>query len=139
MHLLDTDTLTRAHAGHAGIAAQIRQVGEDNVATTVVNAIEILRGRHEFLLKARDGEQLLQAQRLLESSETLLGSLAILPVNAAAADEFDKLRQNKKLKKIGRADLLIASIALARRATLVTRNRKHFQQVPGLHVENWID
>ena len=60
-------------------------------------------------------------------------------LDTAAAAEFDRLRQNKKLTKIGRADLLIASIALAHRATLVTRNLLHFQQVPGLRLENWAD
>ena len=45
----------------------------------------------------------------------------------------------KKLKKSGRADLLIAAITLANRATLVTRNEKDFRQVPGLQVENWVD
>ena len=47
--------------------------------------------------------------------------------------------KNTKLKKIGRADLLIASVALARRATLVSRNLKNFGLVPGLQVENWVD
>jgi tRNA(fMet)-specific endonuclease VapC len=41
--------------------------------------------------------------------------------------------------KIGRADLLVASIALANRATLVTRNLRHFREVPGLSLENWVD
>ena len=36
-------------------------------------------------------------------------------------------------------DLLIASIALAQRATLVTRNLRHFRQIPALNVENWAD
>jgi tRNA(fMet)-specific endonuclease VapC len=43
------------------------------------------------------------------------------------------------MSKIGRADLLIASIAMAHRATLVTRNVRHFAQIPGLVVVNWID
>jgi tRNA(fMet)-specific endonuclease VapC len=139
MHLLDSDTATLFHIGRAGIAEHVRQVGEKNVATTIITAIEILRGRHDFLLKASDGEQLLRAQQRLEESEQFLRSMAIIPIDAAAAREFDILPQNKKLKKIGRADLLIASIALARRATLVTRNLRHFQQLPGLQVENWID
>ena len=42
-------------------------------------------------------------------------------------------------KKIGRADLLIACIALAHGETLVTRNVRHFKQVPGLTIENWAD
>jgi tRNA(fMet)-specific endonuclease VapC len=49
------------------------------------------------------------------------------------------LRRNKKLKKIGRTDLLIASIALARGATLITRNVRHFQLIPGIRIENWAD
>jgi tRNA(fMet)-specific endonuclease VapC len=114
-------------------------VGEENVATTVISAVEILRGRHEFLLKASTGEQLLRAQQLLTSSEELLQTLVIVPVGRTSAAEFDRLRHDKKMKKIGRADLLIASITLAHRATLVTRNLKHFRQIPGLQLENWID
>jgi tRNA(fMet)-specific endonuclease VapC len=41
------------------------------------------------------------------------------------------------LKKIGRGDLLIASIALAQKARLATRNLRDFKQVPGLTAENW--
>ena len=40
---------------------------------------------------------------------------------------------------MGRADLLIASIVLARQAILVTRNLRHFRQVPGLAIVNWVD
>lgn len=58
---------------------------------------------------------------------------------AAVADEFERLRHNKKLQKIGRADLLIAAIALAHEATVVTRNLRHFRQVPGLQVDNWFE
>ena len=68
-----------------------------------------------------------------------LSRIRVLPVDTAAAAEFDRLRENKKLKKIGRADLLIAAITLANRATLVSRNLKHFKLVPGLPVENWAD
>jgi tRNA(fMet)-specific endonuclease VapC len=59
--------------------------------------------------------------------------------DAVAAAEFDQLRQTKGLKKIGRGDLLIASIALANKATLVTRNLKDYRKVPGLQLENWAD
>jgi len=45
----------------------------------------------------------------------------------------------KELRKIGRADLLIASIALAKNATLVTRNVGHFKLIPGLKTVNWAD
>jgi tRNA(fMet)-specific endonuclease VapC len=81
----------------------------------------------------------LRAQHLLDRSEELLHDTTIISVDTTAAAEFDRLRENKKLKRIGRADLLIASIALAHRATLVTRNLRDFRQVLGLRVENWAD
>ena len=139
MYFLDTDTLTRVHGGSPQVVKRIQEVGKENVATTVVTAIEILRGRHEFLLKASDGAQLLQAQQLLTKSEGMLRHNPIFPVDSKAAAEFNKLRQVKKLKTIGRRDLLIGCITLAHGATLVTRNVKHFRQVPGLKIENWVD
>jgi tRNA(fMet)-specific endonuclease VapC len=139
MYVLDTDTLTWLHVARPQVAARARAVGEEHITTTVVTAIEILRGRHDALLKAAHGEELLRAQRRLDSSAALLRDIPILPVDDGAAGEFDKLLKNKKLKKIGRADLLIASIVLARGDRLVTRNLRDFQQVPGLHVENWAD
>lgn len=69
----------------------------------------------------------------------MLRQITVLSINEAAADQFDRLRQIKRLRKIGRADLLIAAIALAHGATMVTRNVKHFSQIPGLRVENWLD
>jgi tRNA(fMet)-specific endonuclease VapC len=90
-------------------------------------------------LKAKDGDELLRAQSWLVQSEELINDMPVLPFDVPAAAQFDKLRQQKKLKKIGRADLLISSIALANQATLVTRNLKHFQSVPNLKIENWAD
>jgi tRNA(fMet)-specific endonuclease VapC len=139
MYLLDTDTLTHAHLGNRKVQERIEQAGEDNVATTIVSAIEVLRGRHEFLLKAANGDELLRAQELLDASEALLLDTQIICVNARVAAEFDKVRLDKKLKKIGRPDLLIACIARAHQATLVTRNVVHFRQMHGLKVENWVD
>lgn len=40
---------------------------------------------------------------------------------------------------LGDADLRIAAIALARGLTVVTGNVRHFQRVPGLPIENWLE
>ena len=139
MHLLDSDTLSHLHAGHPRVIAKIRAVGDPHVGTTIVTKIEILRARYAFVMKASTGEELIKAQHWLLRSEELLERLLIVPIDATAARQFDSLRVNKKLRKIGRADLLIASITLAAGATLVTRNLRHFQQVPNLRVVNWVD
>jgi tRNA(fMet)-specific endonuclease VapC len=140
MYVLDTDTLSLVFQGHPRVAARHSTVPTSEIAIAVVTRIETLQGRFDFLLKAASSVELLRAQQLLNRTEELLTTVpAILPIDASAATEFDRLRPNKKLKKIGRRDLLIAAITLANRATLVTRNLKHFRQVPGLQVENWAD
>ena len=138
MFILDTDTLTLLFAGHARVLEKRNIVPSSEIAITVVTQIEVLQGRFEFLMKAANGDELMRAQAILNLTHDLLrGIETVIPIDSATAAEFDRLRQIKKLKKIGRADLLIATIALVHRAPVVTRNVRHFQQVPGLKIENW--
>ena len=81
----------------------------------MITRAEILQARFDFLLKAADGEQWQRAQYWLSESESLLADLPTTYVDTAAAAESDRLRQLKTLRKIGRADLLIASIACSGR------------------------
>jgi tRNA(fMet)-specific endonuclease VapC len=137
--VLDTDTTTLLLGGHARVTDRHRRE-TDEVAMTIISRIEILQGRFAMVLKAADGTELRRAQQWLVQTER---DLAIVPkillIDDMTATQFDRLRQVKKLRKIGRADLLIAAITLAHDATLATRNLKHFRQVPGLRVENWAD
>ena len=139
MHLLDTDTLTHLHAGHPQVTLRLRNCADPDIGTTIISKIEMLRGRMDFLLKAENQERLLRAQQLLNQTEILLEQIPITGFDFKAAGVFDSLRNVSTLRKIGRADLLIASIVLANRATLVTRNLKHFNQFPNLRVVNWVD
>lgn len=138
MILLDTDVFSLLLAGKESIVKRLSRA-EDEIAITVITKVEVLRGRHDFLLKATDGSQLLSAQRLLNQIQNDLRSWNVVEFDTAVATEFDRLRQIRHLRKIGHADMLIASIALAHRAVLVTRNLRHFQQVAGLVLENWAD
>lgn len=139
MHLLDSDTLSHLHAGNPRVAECLRNTVDSEIGTTIVSRIEILRARCEFVMKANSGTQLLKAQRWLFLSEQLLAKLLVIPFDDDAASQFDRLRRVRSLRKIGRADMLIASIVLANNATLVTRNLRHFSQIPNLRVVNWVD
>lgn len=138
MYILDTDILSRLHAGDPRLQKHQDRFDPVEVVTSIITRIEILRGRFEYVMKAEDAEHLRRALAWLRRIEELLTQIAIIPADDAAVEEFDRLRQNKKLKNIGRADLLIAAIALANQATLVTRNLKDFRQVSGLRLENWL-
>lgn len=139
MYLLDTDTLTHLYRGNSNVIRQLNAVEDADVGITIITKVEVLRGRIDYLLKAETGADLLKAQELLFRTEELLSQLLIVPMSQAASREFDRLRAVSKYRKIGRADLLIASITLANKATLVTRNKRHFKQFPNLRVENWVD
>jgi predicted nucleic acid-binding protein len=91
------------------------------------------------LLKAADEEELRKAMERFRQAEAMLADFLVLPVDEGAVQQFGRLRKDKKLKKVGRADLLIACIALAQDALLATRNTKDFSLVPGLRLENWVD
>jgi tRNA(fMet)-specific endonuclease VapC len=138
MIVLDTDTLTLYLHNHPQVRERHRQA-EYEVVITIISRIEVLQGRFATLLKAADGAELQRGQERLDQAERDLLSFRVVPITDTGALEFDRLREIKRLKKIGRADLLIAAISLAHRATLVTRNLKDFRQVPGLQVENWAD
>jgi tRNA(fMet)-specific endonuclease VapC len=139
MYLLDTDTLTHLHAGNSNVLERLKSVIDVEAGITIITKVEVLRGRIDYLVKAESGSSLLKAQELLFRTETLLSELLIIPIDRSASIEFDRLRDISKFRKIGRADLLIASITLANRATFVTRNLRHFKQIPGLKLENWVD
>jgi tRNA(fMet)-specific endonuclease VapC len=139
MYLLDTDTLTHLHAGHPKVVERLQSQTGSQVGTTIVSRLEILRGRIDAVFKAAASAEFLKAQSLLAKSEQLLSELLTVPLDAEALAIFERQRFTKGLKKIGRADLLIASICLAHQATLVTRNNRHFRQVPLLKLANWVD
>ena len=65
----------------------------------------------------------------------------VLPFDLTAARTFGALKATLERRGIPLAepDLRIASIVLSRGLILVTRNVRHFQRVPELSVENWID
>ena len=138
MIMLDTDILSLILADHSRVMQGVR-IAPESPVISLVTRIEVLQGRFDAVLKAADADQVLTAQARLAVAEKELAKYTVIPFDDAAGAAFNDLRHEKKFRKIGRKDLLIACIALAHRATLVTRNVKDFQVVPGLKLENWAD
>ena len=71
--------------------------------------------------------------------EEFIGEIGYVGFSEAAARHFGE--QKARLRMLGQPiadlDLLIAAIALAEDAVLVTDNLKHFEKIPGLRLENW--
>ena len=138
MIVLDTDTLTLLLAEHPRVVDRYRRE-TDEVAIAIITRIEVLLGRFATLMKAADGAQLQRGQQRFDRAERDLKAFRSVPISDAGAAEFDRLRRNKKVRKIGRGDLLIAAIVMRYSVRLASRNQRDFRQVPGLQVENWAD
>jgi len=71
--------------------------------------------------------------------QSFFGQFASLPFDDQAAEAYGRLRAELAAcgTPIGPNDLIIAAIALAHGATLVTNNTREFNRVPDLRMEDW--
>ena len=121
--------------------------------------IELMRGRLPHTMEAMrlipassfripfivEAELLTGAEKSADPTSTRMKTLRFLaPFQRIGMDEesaqaYAEARANleKRGLKIDPNDLIIASIALAHGATVVTRNVREFKRVPHLKVENW--
>jgi tRNA(fMet)-specific endonuclease VapC len=78
--------------------------------------------------------------RSLEALAAFVTQVQILPFGSDAAHHYGEIRAalERLGTPIGGNDLLIAGHARALGVTLVTNNRREFDRVPGLSVENWL-
>ena len=136
IYILDTDVLNHLQHGNRRVIEHLQQIPSGRLFITVITEIERLRGRFQQLLTATSEKDLLEAQVRLDGTKRFLSQWSVLPIDAHAAAQFKRLRSLSGLRRVGRADLLIASIALAHQATLVTRNIRDFRKIPGLRLED---
>jgi tRNA(fMet)-specific endonuclease VapC len=145
MIILDTDIVTLLSYGkNEKLRVRMEEVKVDEeLAITVITRMEILQGRFANILKAASEDELLKAMDRFRASEELLTSFRLLEVNEAAAGRFKEMTKPKSKSRKGspmkRGDMLIACIALAHNALLVTRNVDDYRGIPALRVENWAD
>jgi tRNA(fMet)-specific endonuclease VapC len=73
--------------------------------------------------------------------EYVEGEVSIVEFDEQAARAYAEIRV--ELEAVGQrledADLQIAAICLAHDFILATGNVRHFERVPGLRVENWLE
>jgi tRNA(fMet)-specific endonuclease VapC len=133
--ILDTDHLSLLQRGHPTIRKQISAIRAEQIAITIISAEEQIRGRLNVIRQAKSSNQLvLPYQRLRELLEDL-DTINLLDFTLDASVVYDELVRQKI--RIGTQDLRIAAIAIAVKGTIVTRNQRDFEKVPGLQLDNW--
>ena len=133
--VLDTDSLSLWQHGHSVVSARVAEHSPGDLAVAVITVPEQLDGWHSQLARAKRPEQLARVYDLLADSVRFLARLQILSFTEPAISRYEHLRSLKL--NIGKMDLRIAAIVLEHGATLITRNRRDFQRIPGLLIEDW--
>ena len=123
MIVADSDVLIDALRGKEPGKGRIEiELQTGRLATTSVSVFELRSGA--------------KTPRERAKVDALLEALTVLPFDTAAADAAASIRL--ELESVGKglamADYLIAGICVSRSAILLTRNRAHFDRVPGLLV-----
>jgi tRNA(fMet)-specific endonuclease VapC len=106
-----------------------------DLAVSVISFHEQVLGCHTYISRARTSADLVRGYRMFGRLLSDYAATVVLPFDSVAAAHFDTLQAARV--RIGSMDLRIASIALARGMTLLTRNLRHFSQVPDLAIEDW--
>jgi tRNA(fMet)-specific endonuclease VapC len=130
-YLLDTNVLSDLIRHPQGpVAQRLLQCPADTAGTSLVVAAELRYGAE------RKGSAVL-TQRV----QQLLQQLPVWALEPDADAHYAAVRHHLERagQPIGANDLLIAAHALALGATLVTNNRREFDRVPGLRVEDWLE
>jgi tRNA(fMet)-specific endonuclease VapC len=131
MYLLDTSIISYLVLKNPTIIEKFKQISPKLIACCSIVAAELIYGTH---LKPSKTEVLTKYYL------TLFGNIKVFEFGMTEAIKFAKIKS--ELKKAGAIiedfDLMIASICLANDLILVTHNLKHFKNIPGLKVEDWV-
>ena len=108
---------------------KVDAAGSDNIKLSSLVKGELLFGAYK---SGRVEENLKQTYDFCEPFD-------IIPFDNFVLETYGKIRAALELKgqKIGANDTMIAAIALAHNATLVTNNIKEFSRIEGLLLEDW--
>jgi tRNA(fMet)-specific endonuclease VapC len=135
LFILDTDHVTLYARGHPEVTPRVDVRPPDEVGVAVITVEEQLAGWYAQIRRAKKDDQRARAYQGLFDVTKLIKKFRVVPFTLLAIQRSQELR--KSLPRCGRLDLAIAAIVLQVDATLVTRNRSDFEQVPGLRIEDW--
>lgn len=138
--ILDTDHVSLLLKGNIGVTEQVLKK-QSNIAITIITVQEMYNGWIGRINRTADPDILVRLYARLSATVEFIQAVQVLPFNESAKQQYITLRdQNKVLaRKRIEKDVRIAAIALSQKATMVTRNKRDFELVSSLRLENWVD
>ncbi len=142
MILIDTDHATflkypESERGRRFIQRLEGLAPSEAVGVAIVTVEERMRGWLAVIAKEKTALRQVAGYRELVRLFEFYQEFEVVPFDEAAARQFDDLRGRRL--RLGAMDLKIAATALVHGALLLSANRRDFERVPGLRVENWLD
>ncbi|MCL2593740.1 MAG: PIN domain-containing protein [Defluviitaleaceae bacterium] len=132
MIFLDSDIVSYYFSGNQQIRDKILETikNQEKIAVAAINIYELLKG---FRWRKNEKKERLFKKFLEKVFVFSLDDNAI----DLAADIYADLRENGKT--IGDADILIAAIVMNNNGKLVSNNTKHYKDIKGLKLVNWLE
>lgn len=129
MYVLDTNTLIYYFKGQGQVARNLASIPAQEINIPTIVVFELQVGIQKSTSPAKRTQQLQQ----------ILSRVNLVPFdyNAALAAATIRTQLDKQRTPIGSLDILIAGIAIALGAMLVTHNIKEFSRVAGLAIADW--
>ncbi len=135
LFVLDTDHLSMFQRGYGPLLPRIQAVPASRMAITIISVEEMLQGRLAQVRRAGPGEERINAYTWLEKTIRFFQFFQILSFDAEVERRYAALLARRL--GVGAQVLKIAAIALNHHAVLVTRNRRDFNQISELPLEDW--
>ncbi|NEQ85521.1 MAG: type II toxin-antitoxin system VapC family toxin [Moorea sp. SIO2I5] len=135
LYILDSDHLSLYQRGDEPLGQRLITIPPTQIAITVISVEELIRGRLAQIRKATNPQKRVYAYHWFLRTLEFVRDFTVLGYDAQAEAHFQSLLAQKI--RIGTQDLKIAAIALSQGAILITRNRKDFERVIALTLEDW--
>jgi len=138
MIAFDTDVLTEILLGNPVVVDRAATIPPHEQAVPIVVLEEIIRGRLQVIRQAEASRARVTLSRDYDLFEQTLGDIRQVTVLSYTPQADSLYRQWRHRRvRVSTHDLRIAAICIAHEATLISRNRRDFLQVPELHVDFW--
>lgn len=133
-YLLDTNVCIYWSKDEFGLRQKLRQVGVENCFLSELTFAELVYG----IAKSAPSKQAANRHSLNILQQLFAGRILLVGTCFEVYGP-EKVRLRAMGRPVDDFDLLIGSTALAHGLVLVTRNTRHFADISGLTLENWID
>jgi tRNA(fMet)-specific endonuclease VapC len=137
--ILDTDHVSLVLWNNRKVIDRLDLV-RSQASVSIITVQEVFNGWVGQLNQPQNDRELLLAKyRQLYVATELFRKVQVLEFDGQAYDRYNQLMNQYPLlrKKRLQQDMRIAAIALVNGATVVTRNKRDFELVPGLAIEDW--